>query len=275
VPDRVSILPAINTNFTHHISAGLADGSIITGQNAISHPSVPTALRDSAHREMEEHDRIEDANWPGSLPTLRKQYIIFSKDNEEELPARIDRIWYINPYGQEIRPAANPKVVESIGNSQAIVYSIGSLYTSIIPSLVLRGVGDAIASSSIRYKILILNSTIDRETGPSTRPFDATDFVAAIAKACAESRGFSGSVTPNEYKAYVTHVLHLHGPDTPRVDQEELMNLGIETVRLVGRKKEGESFARYDETALVRALIATIGKRDPTVDRSRRNTLNT
>lgn len=276
VPDNVSVLPAINTNFSHHISAGLADGTSITGQNAISHPSERTALPDvtlSATRETEEQDGIEDANLPGSLPTLRRQYITFSKAAEEELPARIERIWYINPYGQEIRPPANPKVLDAIGSSQSVVYSIGSLYTSIVPSLILRGVGDALAGPAVRHKILILNSTTDRETGPSSAPFTATDFVAAVAKAAAESRGLAGAVAPHEYKAYVTHLVHLEGPGTPKVDKAELNRLGIETLRLYGRTTEGGKGLRYDERALLQALEATIGRRDPTAERSRRNTL--
>lgn len=279
VPDNVSVLPAINTNFTHHISAGLTDGTTITGQNAISHPSLPTRLPEatptSPGRELEDHDFIEDANLPGSLPTLRKQYISFSKAADEDLPARIERIWYINPYGQEICLNANAKVVRALDSAQSIIYSIGSLYTSIVPSLILRGVGEAIASTSIRHKILILNSTNDRETGPSSNPFTAIDFIAAIAKACSESRGFRESVGRHEYKAYVTHVIHLAGPQTPKVDKEELASLGIESVRLYGRPIEaGGKVLKYDEKALLQALEATIGRRDPRGDRSRRNTLD-
>jgi hypothetical protein len=270
-------LPAINTNFTHHISAGLEDRTVITGQNSISHPSVPTALADPSfnladNQETEDHDHIEDANLPGSLPTLRKQYISFSKSDEEDLPSRIERLWYINPYGQEIRLNANPKVLSAINSAQCIIYSIGSLYTSIIPSLILRGVGEAVASSNIRHKILILNSTLDRETGPSTNPLSATDFIAAIARACVYSRGLLGPVARHEYKAYVTHLIHLTGPGTPNVDREELAELGIECIRLYGRSAQ-HGFLRYDEKALVMALEATIGKRDVKGDKSRRNTL--
>ena len=74
-------------------------------------------------------DDIEDANLPGSLPSLRKGNIIFTKERETELPARIERVWYINPYGQEIRPPANPKVLGALKDAEALVYSIGSLYT--------------------------------------------------------------------------------------------------------------------------------------------------
>ncbi|KAF2087969.1 UPF0052 domain protein [Saccharata proteae CBS 121410] len=276
VPDNVSVLPAINTNFSHHISALLADGTLITGQNAISHPSEPTALPDislSATREIEEHDTIEDANLPGSLPTLRKPYISFSKAKEEDLPARIERIWYINPYGQEIRPPANSKVIEAIDNAECIIYSIGSLYTSIIPSIILRGVGAALASPSIKHKILVLNSSTDRETGPSSSPFTATDFIAAIARAGAESTGDLGEVPKEDYRKYVTHLIHLDGPGTPKVNKGGLNELGIETIRLYGRKEEGKDVLMYDEKALVQASEAIIGRRDPRADKSRRNTL--
>lgn len=276
VPNHTSVLPAINTNFTHHISASLTNGTIITGQNSISHPSETTALDSTpltAHEDTERHDAIEDANLPGTLPTLRKQYINFSKADEDDLPARIERLWYINPYGQEIRLAANPMVLNALKDSQAIIYSIGSLYTSLIPSLILKGVGNAISNPAIRYKILILNSTNDRETGPSSDPFSALDFIAAIAKACAESRGAGGQVDKYDYNNYVTHVVHLTGPGTPEVDREALKQIGIETIKVYGRRVEGESFVRYDEKGLVQALEVTMGRRDPRAEKIRRNTL--
>ncbi|KAF2678521.1 UPF0052-domain-containing protein [Lentithecium fluviatile CBS 122367] len=274
VPAHTTVLPAINTNFTNHISAGLADGTIITGQNSISHPSEATALDASTTTpsETSETDAIEDANLPGTLPTLRKQYINFSKDDEEDLSARIERLWYINPYGQEIRLAANPRVVQAVKDAQAVIYSIGSLYTSLIPSLILKGVGAAISNPTIRHKILILNSTNDRETGPSTSPFTALDFIAAIAKGCAESRGWDGEVDEYDYRSYVTHLIYLAGPGTPKVDTDALQKLGIETMKVYGRKVEGENYMRYDEKALMQALEVTLGRRGR-VDRLRRNTL--
>ncbi|OAL46370.1 UPF0052-domain-containing protein [Pyrenochaeta sp. DS3sAY3a] len=276
VPSHTSVLPAINTNFTHHISVGLANGEVITGQNSISHPSLSSALEaagmPSDVDETEHHDRIEDANLPGSLPTLRKQYITFSKADEEELSARIERLWYINPYGQEIRIAANPMVLNALGDAQAVIYSIGSLYTSIIPSLVLKGVGEAISHPAVRYKILILNSTIDRETGPSSDPYSALDFIAAIAKAGEHSKGNFSPLDQSKYKNYVTHVIHLQGPGTPVVNKEELKSIGVEAIRVYGRKNKGENFIRYDERGLIQALEVTMGKRDSRMP-SRRNTL--
>ncbi|KAI0164585.1 UPF0052-domain-containing protein [Xylariaceae sp. FL1272] len=269
IPGTVTTLPAINSNFTHHISAGLLDGTQITGQNAISHPSAPTALSEAPlDDETEAHDLIEDATLPGSLPSLRKQYINFSKltTDSDELSTRIDRIWYINPYGHEIRPPANPKVTSAISNSSAVIYSIGSLYTSLIPSLILRGVGHAIAHSGARHKILILNSTLDRETGTLT----ATDFVRAIARAGAESQGCfgDGDKREAEVRRYVTHLLYLEGEGVPKVDKAELGALGVDCIRIYGRRVDG--MLCYDDAGLAGALEAVVGKAE--VVRSRRNT---
>ncbi|KAH7343066.1 hypothetical protein BKA65DRAFT_587408 [Rhexocercosporidium sp. MPI-PUGE-AT-0058] len=327
VPSNVSVIPAINSNFSHHISAGLEDGTQITGQNAISHPSAPSAplpvptpfssgesdeneeqtmSRQQQHekeeeelispttihlrtlsKELSEHDTIEDANLPGSLPTLRKQYISFAKTHTEDLPSRIERIWYINPYGQEMRPAPNPKVLSSIAEASAVVYSIGSLYTSIVPCLVLREVGRRIREGSGRgvCRILVLNGSLDRETRAEGREFTARDFVAAIADACASSDSGSGlggggvergrvRVKEECWRDYVSHVIHLQGEGTPRVEKDELGRLGVECVRIYGRKKEGEDGGMiYDGTALGQALEAIIGGVKRTPGTSRRNTL--
>ncbi|EEP80150.1 conserved hypothetical protein [Uncinocarpus reesii 1704] len=319
--EDVRVTPAINSNFSHHISASLADGTVIVGQNSISHPSETTALQPVRRRPSllladgedfsSESDDLsyEDSHLPGSLPTLRNKNINFTKSAVEELPSRISRVWYINPYGQEIRPPANPRVLEALRSSQAIIYSIGSLYTSIIPSIILRGVGQAISTCPARYKILILNGSLDRETGPSTHPYTASDFVEAIVRAGEESRGrgrglqkLNGTVAIPEshapvksapqgstpglslpHTAYVTHVIHLEGPATPRVDRERLNEMGIECVRVYGRKVESPSGEvvgmTYDSTALTQALEVVLGKRGDAMvrgtlgEKSRRNTM--
>lgn len=225
-------------------------------------------------------DRIEDANLPGSLPVLRGHHA-FSKEDEEDLPCRVDRVWYINPYGHEIWPVANPKVLAALEDSDTVVYSIGSLYTSIIPSLILRGVGTAIggggrdgdnktvARSRVRNKVLILNSKIDRETGPAATPMTAVDFAKAIAKAAKESQTDFGKVGDAEVGQYVSHLLYLEGAEAggapqavqmPRVDVEELGRLGIKCVRVRGTVVgEGKKkIVRYEEAGLIKALEAII-----------------
>ena len=223
---------------------------------------------------LEAHDRIEDANLPGSLPALRRQHIAFSKADEEDLAAPIERVWYINPYGHEIWPLANPKAIAALQAARAVVYSIGSLYTSIIPSIILRGVGSTLAASDaaaaapgpLRFKILILNSKLDRETGPSRQPMTAVDFVRALARAAKESQVDFGAVTPADYGRYVTHLVHLEGRadgedrSSPVVDEEALTRLGIRCVKVKGRV-EGDGrrrVLRYDEGELAATLDAIL-----------------
>jgi 2-phospho-L-lactate transferase/gluconeogenesis factor (CofD/UPF0052 family) len=360
IPDAdVRVIPSINSNFSHHIAAGLANGDVIVGQNNISHPEVRTKLEmpavvaaaaaadplslslsqvsssdEAEFRVLEEHhgfdhagDEIEDAHIPGTLPTLRQRNIKFSKDHDEDLPARIERIWYINPYGQEMLPPANPRVVSAIKESQAVIYSIGSLYTSIIPSIVLKGVGEALRSTPARHKILILNGSLDRETGPSSDPFSAFDFVEAIARAGEHSSGrpwrpklhtsrsddtlrSSAPPTPaatrhgeflfpaaatnghmhthapghththdpargDVYRKYVTHVIHLTGEGTPQVDRGYLASLGIDCLKLYGRKSS-KGVMLYDSQALIGAIEAILGKKGDamTLSKSRRNTVD-
>ena len=268
--NRTAVVPAVSSNFTHHIAAGLEDGNVVTGQNAISHPSEPTALN-NASPPPELEDQEEDANPPSTLPTLRQASIAFSKSHDASPPlsSRIKRVWYISPYGHEMRPSPNPRAVAAIKAAETVIYSIGSLYTSIIPSLILRGVGDTIAKT--RFKILILNGSLDRETDG----FTAGDFIEAIVRACEESRGVtlkSGPIDASSVIRYVTHLIHLEGEGTPAVDKEAITTWGVETVRLYGRKGD-DGLMRYDGKGLAQALGAILGKRDPKGDRSRRNTL--
>ncbi|KAM0172441.1 hypothetical protein ACHAPC_010767 [Botrytis cinerea] len=239
VRDNVEVIPAINS-------------TIIVGQNNISHPIAPTFVPTQPvspatfHKrqsiDLLYHDRIEDANLPGSLPTLRKQNILFQKSHTEELSSAIERIWYINPYGQEIRPTPNTKVLSALQDASCVIYSIGSLYTSILPCLILRDVGPAIADPKIKFKVLILNGCLDRETPGYT----AKDFIEAIVHGCTgngkeehdHEHEHSEKVKEQDWKKYITHVVYLEGPGTPVVDKAELKRLGIEAVRVYGRRSE-------------------------------------
>lgn len=325
IPDgEVRVIPSINSNFSHHIAAGLANGEVIVGQNNISHPAAMTALevpmistRPSggfrARHSVDHSEEFEDAHIPGTLPTLRQRNIRFSKEGDEDLPARIERIWYINPYGQEMLPPANPRVISAIKHSQAVIYSIGSLYTSIIPSIVLKGVGDTLRSTPARHKILILNGSLDREVGPSSNPFSAFEFVEAITRACEQSQGhpwrpllhtarsaealnssLPTSLAPRHgdlllpstttshnaardslYRKYVTHVIHLTGEGAPNVDRDRLASLGIDCLKLYGRKS-AKGVMLYDSRALIGAIEAILGRKGDAMalSRSRRNTMD-
>ncbi|KAK5947662.1 hypothetical protein PMZ80_001816 [Knufia obscura] len=227
IPDEdIKVIPSINSNFSHHIAAELEDGTVIVGQNSISHPTSldgktrhgSTKATDQAHMVLPGNKGIalmdgvsssnisngdtddvslvqeeEDAHPPFTLPTLRTNNIAFSKsaDDLDDLPSRISRVHYVNSFGQEILPPANPRAVQSLQQASSVIYSIGSLYTSIVPNLVLRGIGETMHKNHTATKVLILNGCLDREVGPETleRAFTATSFIDAIVKAGEQSRG--------------------------------------------------------------------------------------
>lgn len=282
---------------------------MITGQNQISHPSSPSGPPPSEissegfYTDESEEDgggAIEDANLPGSLAELRTQNIEFSKHDEAELPSRIERIWYINPYGQEIRPPANPKVLASINQAEAVVYSIGSLYTrylsspnprkrevsdhrhSLAPILTLRGVARAIKSTPPHTpKILILNGSHDRETSPSSQTFTASDFVRAIVSACTATAAAASAKEQQEeeaWKGYVTHIIYLEGNGAPGVDAAALKAAaGIEAIRVYGRRHPGGAGKGmlYDSAPLLQALAVILGKNSRSrKPETRRNTFD-
>ncbi|KAK4175555.1 putative UPF0052 protein [Triangularia setosa] len=277
----VRVLPAVNSNHTHHISAGWVNDvekkrGVLTGQVAISHPSEPTSIPDEGMppnymgvgpgRLMVVEDDDDEQGMPGSLPVLRRQNLKFSKEEEEDLPGgrgtMVERVWYINLYGHEIMPKANPEVVKELREgTEVVVYSVGSLYTSIVPSLILREVGEAIENvEGIRKKVLILNSKLDRET----RGMDASGFIKAIWRACVESRR-PEDVERMEWKRAVTHLVFIDPErveeggmrkDMPQVDVEYLEKLGIHCVPVQGRAMgEGKArMMRYDEDELRKTL---------------------
>ncbi|CAI5509269.1 unnamed protein product [Closterium sp. Naga37s-1] len=155
IPQRSLVLPCVCTNDRFTLGAELYDGSIIRGQNCISHPAVVDS--------------------PRHLPLSVDK----SSDTSPPLPAPIRRVFYMSSEGtnllHEVFPRVNPRVLEQIASVDAIIYGVGSLFTSICPSLILRGVGEAIAARACP-KVLVLNGSVDRETAGMA----ASDFVLAI-----------------------------------------------------------------------------------------------
>ncbi|ORZ19483.1 hypothetical protein BCR42DRAFT_489417 [Absidia repens] len=220
ISEFTSVLPVINTNHTATIAAQLQNGDTILGQCEISHPSTPptsshqhganspsclssrmmvnpidafmqlgdepiptssddymTMIDKTKSTTLEDDDDNDDHAYTSNL--------FFSKHAEQQLSSPIRRLYYINEYGQEIYPVPNPKVITQLSTKNTLIYSIGSLYTSIVPSLILRNVGNAISQSqSLDYKILLLNGSNDRET----HGYSALDFILTITGALNESQ---------------------------------------------------------------------------------------
>ena len=156
IPENSRVIPVLNVNTRVTIAGVCKDKTEIIGQDEISHP------RDSMGTDGRDDD----------VGNLVKKY------DTTKLSSPIERVYYVNQFGTEIYPPPSNDVIVAIRESNGIVYGMGSLYTSIIPSLILIGVGGAIRNQKYP-KILLLNTWEDRETAG----LSAIDYVVSITRA--------------------------------------------------------------------------------------------
>lgn len=67
-----------------------------------------------------------------------------SDEIDSSLPCRFSLGNFV--HATQVFPLAHPTVLAKLSEAEAIVYGIGSLYTSIIPVLILRGVGEHVVT---------------------------------------------------------------------------------------------------------------------------------
>jgi 2-phospho-L-lactate transferase/gluconeogenesis factor (CofD/UPF0052 family) len=176
INENINVHGCLNTNFTYHIAAILENGDVIRGQSQISHPSEEIGDENENETEKEKENNgigIEIDVDTLTHPSLEKSQLRFHKEIDGELipplPSKIARVLYISPYGEEIHPRASNKTLRALEESDTVIFSIGSLWTSIVPVLLLRGVGESIIKGKPPKKlIMFLNSTRDRETNNMT-----------------------------------------------------------------------------------------------------------
>ncbi|XP_008791393.3 uncharacterized protein YNL011C isoform X2 [Phoenix dactylifera] len=228
IPTESLVLPVISTNDRLTLGCELWDGTIIRGQNEISHPTN------------------------GCMEPINKDCT-----STTALPSRIKRVFYMSSEGSnllhEVFPAANPTVLEQLCKVDCIVYAMGSLYTSICPSLVLHGIGEAIASRSIP-KVLLLNGSHDRET----TGLSASGFVSAITDALNRTYGDPDKSLKKLPSDYINALL------VPRdgqvaVDVHCLADQGIFHVAIVDSVHIPKVGTIFDPKCLIKALTDLIG----------------
>ncbi|KAK0198118.1 hypothetical protein F5146DRAFT_1018305 [Armillaria mellea] len=239
---QANILPVIVTNHTVTIAAELDNGERLVGQCEISHPVAPVAPSIN----------FSEADLWSPEDVFEPQ----RKDSYEPLPSRISKLFYINAYGMEIHPSPNPDYISSLSTHDLLVFSCGSLWTSIIPCLSLRGVAAAIARSrTLRAKVLLLNTRNDRETDGYT----AEDYILAITRTLNaqyqnRSYGLGSANTTYPVSAFITDLVYLEGT-TIHVNVDRITALGVRCTRV--HSETGVIGPKY-EAACVRKAIEDI-----------------
>ncbi|CAI0444886.1 unnamed protein product [Linum tenue] len=174
------------------------------------------------------------------------------------LPSRIKRVFYMSSEGgnslHEVFPTVNATVLDQLSTVDCIVYAMGSLFTSVCPSLVLRGVGENIASRTCP-KVLMLNGTHDRET----IGFSASSFVTAMADALNRRYGDPHNCLGYSESQYVNTLLVPKGGAIP-IDLHSLNAQGIFDVIVVDSVEDPKVGIIFDPASLINALADLIGR---------------
>jgi len=294
IPSGSRVVPAVLTEDRLVLGAELKDGTRIRGQFNISHPrpkllsndTKDTAQNENEHRQVIKKSSSEVASLHAS-PIQRISYLLndpsWKKNNQQHTQSldgsniQQQQQWSSR---NEITPEPNPQVLDAISNANCIVYGCGSLFTSVLPSLVLDGVGLAISSRYV-YKVLLLNGWHDCETSwvetsndedgskQVVKQMNANSIVQAVINALGQDGIHSnddeddnGSTITTDY---ITHIFYPIGTEID-IDEESLLNLGIEVRGIEsipantcseGSRSGGQSHhIVYDTKCLVDALLS-------------------
>eukprot|EP00760_Papus_ankaliazontas_P033395 PhM_4_TR631/c0_g1_i1/m.96491 len=101
--------------------------------------------------------------------------VLKASEHVKPLPAPVKAMWYVQgtsaSWGprevpQAFEPTPSTDVIQTLRSKQlrSIVYGRGSFYTSLLASLVVPDVGEAIRDARYATKVLLVNATHDRET---------------------------------------------------------------------------------------------------------------
>ena len=151
--------------------------------------------------------------------------------------------------------AMNPRLGARLAGAELIIYGPGTQHSSLFPSYLTPGIGEAIAGNLSAMKVLITNIQPDAEIGGSHA-------VALLERAVFYLKRKDALATPTPF--LITHCL-LNDPTSPE-PEHPYVPLGptdaIEDPRLVriGNFEEGVT-GRHDAARVLAPFIASIGSR--------------
>jgi len=159
----------------------------------------------------------------------------------------------LNP--RHVKPL--PETLEAIAKADLITLGPGSLFTSVIPNLLVSGIPRAIAASPARKAFFVNLMT---QPGETTH-FRASDHAAALLKHCGRSRGRLIDVcvvNTRPFSARALEQYRKHAAQPVEGDVEELKRMGLDVVatdllRLNSRSAAGK--IRHDSSATAAVAI--------------------
>ncbi len=188
-----------------------------------------------------------EAEFENGARVLGESKIFFCKKQEQ---CRVQRVRLL-----PARPAALPQALEAIREADMIVLGPGSLYTSVIPNLLVDGIAEAILAADA-LKIYVGN--VMTQEG-ETEGYSHADHIRALFEHSAPGLFSLSLVNSLSIPAQVCHRYAFEGAEPVRVDREACAALGVDLIaRPVSCVVNG--YVRHDGELLAAALLELHGR---------------
>lgn len=184
---------------------------------------------------------------PKLLAELQNGQIIEGESQIGKTPSPILRVYHDKCH------ATHPEVIRAIQTADAIILGPGSLFTSIIPNLIVPDIAKALLDTSAK-KFYVANIMMQAE---ETRGYSTNDHVAAIEQHLGQVHFFDAifvndkPVPPHLLQAYAA----LEKTGVSPIDEVALAQTGVQIIRapLIDEKA---SYVRHDALKLAATLFA-------------------
>lgn len=184
-----------------------------------------------------------EAEFENGSSVIGESKIFYCKKRED---CRIKKVRLLPQH-----PQALPEAIEAIETADMIVLGPGSLYTSIIPNLLVEGIVDAIRRSRA-LKVYVCNvMTQEGETEGCT----AADHIAALFQHSAPGLFDLCLVNSSPIPADVAARYAQEGAEPMRCDAERCRELGVEIIRRPVATVDHDGYVRHHCDALARELM--------------------
>ena len=168
-------------------------------------------------------------------------------EGESKIPQAKGKIKRV--YCEPEKPQAQEEAIEAISNAELIVFGPGSLYTSIIPNLLVADIVSAIKESNA-HKVFVCN--IMTQPGETTG-YSVSDHVSALLEHAKCSNLIDVVVANDRHPEVLLEKYKEKNQEPVIIDAEEIQKLGV---RLVARNliKE-EDLVRHNPKLLAKAVL--------------------
>ena len=172
--------------------------------------------------------------------------IVHGESSIPEAHGKIKRL-----YTEPENCKALPEVIQAIRNAELIILGPGSLYTSVIPNLLIKEISDEIAKSKAK-KIYVCN--IMTQPG-ETDNYKASDHLKALIQHAGSNKIVDAVLVNNSLPQTLSDKYEKAGSYPVEVDSAEIKKLGIKICgkKLIQDSKEG--LVRHSSSRVARAIF--------------------